>query len=122
MPRIKKPTETTEQNSDQSGETQVTPEIVKAKICAEELNSPHWIELRREKGLFVEARLHDDKFSIAFGAKSVEAIIRENGMIPAIAENRQIIINFSPHNGEIISLEECPKESVENEEESNQVY
>jgi hypothetical protein len=79
------------------------PEQVTLTVTAEHIATPHSIELRRKGGEFVvEAQMNDHAHQHVIGAMTVEDILRTNGL-PFPEGKRDVVLVFSPHNGEIIS-------------------
>lgn len=91
-------------NSETQGETvEVLP--VELTVTAEHVASPHGIELRRNGGKFVvDVRTQDFASTEVIGAKTIEQVLREAGSeLPT--GDQELVIKFSPHNGQIISVE-----------------
>ena len=82
-------------------EKELTP--VEVTITAEHVAGPHAIELRRKDGVVVEARTEDFRSTETVGAKTVENILREAGAELPV-DDQELVIKFSPYNGEIISV------------------
>ena len=100
--------------SEETEETTEPTEPVSLKIRREHLSSPHSIELRRGGGeLVLEARTEDHRHSETIGARTIEHILLENGAPTALGEEDELVITFSPHNGEIIAITPGARETAE---------
>lgn len=77
---------------------------VEVTITAEHVAGPHAIELRRKEGIVVEARTEDFRSTETVGAKTIENILREAG-VELPTGDQELVIKFSPHNGQMISVE-----------------
>lgn len=78
---------------------------VELTVTSEHVASPHGIELRRNGSpLVIDVRTQDFRSTEVIGAKTIENLLREAGAdLPT--GDKQLVIKFSPHNGEIISVE-----------------
>lgn len=79
------------------------PEQVRLNVTAEHIAKPHSIELRRNGGEFViDAQMNDHAHRQVIGAMTVEDILRTQGL-PFPEGGKDVVLTFSPHNGEIIA-------------------
>src|SRR4051812_5597987 len=79
-------------------------EPVLLTVTAEHVATPHGIELRRKGGEFVvDARTQDFASTETVGATTVENVLRNAGANLPDGEE-QLVISFSPHNGEVIAV------------------
>ena len=99
-------------NAEEDNSKQLEPVLltVKRSHCIE----PHSIELRRDdEGFVTDARTEDRKHIETIGAKTVADILAENGSAVPETDDFALVIKFSPHNGEIISIEPKSAEAEE---------
>lgn len=112
----KKKAENTEAEKNSGDNSEITPiaeetksvklEPVTVVIKREHCLTPHSIELRKNKdGIVIDARTEDWQHIYTIGAKTVEQILAETGVAVPDSDETELVIKFSPANGEVISVE-----------------
>lgn len=101
----KKEEETTDTSKTNDADKPKKYEPICLTVKREHCQKPHSIELRRNgTKIVVEARIEDHAHSETIGAKTVEQILAENGAAVPANNKDELVITFSPLNGEVVSI------------------
>ena len=86
--------------------------IISIHVDASHVATPHSIELSFKDGRVDRAKVVDLSDRQMLGARTIESLIRENGVdLPVNKE--ELAITFSPHNGEVVAIVAVDKTPAE---------